>query len=61
VNRLDLSLFATVRGDGPFNCERGIQNILRDFHLFLPFSILLQNLPGKVWKKSFQNRKNSEL
>src|SRR6266567_3094518 len=24
-------------------------------------SFFLQNLPGKFWKKSFQNRKNSEL
>src|SRR5207249_10401530 len=31
------------------------------FHVFLPFIVLLQNLPAQVWKKSFQNRKNSEL
>src|SRR5215475_1579880 len=43
------------------NSQRGVNHVRHSFHLFLPFSILLQDLPVQVWKKSFQNRKNSEL
>src|SRR5262249_25461986 len=43
------------------NRERRVDKFSYCFHLFLSFIILLQNVPGRVWKKSFQNRKNSEL